>query len=351
MSDTDTLPVAAPVIANELTVILAPERDDGVQLGAPDLPKSTRDTVQRVVQHGLTLFVLLCVALMGFLFVGTDVMHSRYQRALHDTFVSMDQLQTLPGTSTYAESSTSSGASANGQITTQPAQSASPTQSPPPIPTGTPVALLKIPRIDVSEVVTEGTSSAQTLRGPGHLPATPLPGQLGNTVVIGRHSTGGSPFGSLGSLKPGEHFSFVVGSGTASYRVVSVRTYRASNMSIFATQRAAGKSINTATLVTSTSLLDSNRRLAVIGQLQGTPAGFTPGHVAPNDSDLGLALNSSGLLALAIALQLLLLASIGAVWLVKRWHRFAAWTVATPVVLCGTWLVFEQFAHILPSAL
>ena len=352
VSDTETLPVAAPVIANELTVVLAPERDSGVQLGTPDLPKSTRDTVYRVLQHGLTLFVLLCVALMGFLVVGTDLMHSRYQRQLLDKFRSADQLETLPPL-TPDGAAPSTGPGANGTVnSTGGFGSASTTNTAnTPIVTGTPIALLRIPRIHVSEVVAEGTNSAQTLHGPGHLPATPLPGQLGNAVVIGRHSTGGAPFGSLGSLKPGDHFSFVVYSGTVTYRVLSVRTYHASDMSIFGTQHAAGKSINTATLITSTSMFDSNRRLAVVGQLQGTPAGFTPGHIAPNDSDLGLALNHGGLVALAFALQLLLLASIGAVWLVKRWHRLAAWTVATPVVLCCTWLVFEQFAHILPSAL
>ncbi|HEY1737067.1 MAG TPA: class E sortase, partial [Acidimicrobiia bacterium] len=332
MSDTETLPVAAPVIANELTVILAPERERVVELGAPELPKSTRDTVKHVVQHGLTLFVLLCVALMGFLVVGTDLLHSRYQRALHDKFVSMDQLETLPGTSSYS----SAASPENGTIASAATGGTSRTSSNPTaqsIQTGTPIALLRIPRIHVDEVAAEGTASAQTLQGPGHLAATPLPGQLGNAVFIGRHSTGGAPFGHLGALKPGDHFSFVVGIGTVTYRVISVRTYPASNMSIFGTQHAGDRAINTATLATSTSLFDSNRRLAVIGALQGTPAGFTPGHVAPSDSDLGLALNRSGLVALAFALQLLLLASIGAAWLVKRWHRFAAWTVATPVVL------------------
>ena len=297
MSDTETLPVAAPVIANELTVVLAPDRDSGVQLGAPDLPKSTRDTVYRVLQHGLTLFVLLCVALMGFLVVGTDLMHSRYQRQLLDTFRSADQLETLPPL-TPNGAAPSTGPGANGTVnSTGGTGTAAASTTNAPVVTGTPIALLRIPRIHVSEVVAEGTNSAQTLRGPGHLPATPLPGQLGNAVVIGRHSTGGAPFGSLGSLKPGDHFSFVVYSGTVTYRVLSVRTYHASDMSIFGTQHAAGKNINTATLITSTSMFDSNRRLAVVGQLQGTPAGFTPGHIAPNDSDLGLALNHGGLVA------------------------------------------------------
>ncbi len=331
MSDTETIAPSAAVVADELAVVFADDRDQSVDLGAPDLPEPTRQAIHRVVQHGLTLFVALCVALLVFLFVGTDLMHSRYQRALRDKFRSLDQNFGLP------------------PVTTSDPRTGAVTVTP--IAAGTPVALLRIPRIHVSEVVAEGTGSEQTLQGPGHLAATPLPGQLGNTVIIGHHSIAGAPFGDIGSLKPGDHFSFVVSGGTVDYRVLSVGKRRASDTSVFATQRAGGKSINTATLVTSASMLDTSKRLVVVAQLQGTPAGFTPGHIAPSDSDLGLALNHGGLIPLAFALQLLLLASLGGVWLVKRWHRFAGWTLATPVVLCCAWLVFEQFTHILPSAL
>src|SRR5207237_128537 len=150
--------------------------------------QSARDGVPRIVANGLTLFVALCIGLGAFLFGGTALMHSRYQRALRNEFRRNDLNLTLPPT-TKTDST--------GAVSVLP------------IPSGTAVALLHIPRLGVNEVISEGTKSSNTLRGPGHLTATPLPGQLGNAVVIGRHSTGGAPFADLRALHPGDHFSFV----------------------------------------------------------------------------------------------------------------------------------------------
>jgi sortase A len=323
VSDTETL-TAAPLIADNLIVVVADANEP-----SPRMPEAVRDNVRRVVGTGLTVFVVLCLALGAFLFAGTALMHSRYQRALRDEFRSESQLLTLPGSATTSIQ--------NGNIV--------------PVPSGAALALLRIPRLGVDEVVSEGTKSSNTLRGPGHLPATPLPGQLGNAVVIGRHSLGGAPFGGIGSLHPGDRFSFATAGGIVNYEVMTVGTHRASDMSIFGTQKAGGRRLNTATLVTTTGAFDTDKRLVVVGELQGTPAGFTPGRIAPQPDELGLAPDNSALLPLVFMLQLLLMASIGAVWLTKRWHRYAAWIVSAPVLLCTAWLVFEQFTRLLPAAL
>ena len=336
MSDTETITPTAPLrIEEDAPLVIVEERPDRREVAVPDLPRSTRGTFSHVVQRGLTLFVALCVGLLVFLYFGTSFMHSRSQRALRDQFRSNSQNQALPGSSGSPYVSTDTTGA----------------QVEKPIPSGTAIAILHIPRIGVNEAVVEGTSSSDTLKGPGHLAASPLPGQLGNAVVLARHDTGGAPFHDIGSLKPGDHFSFDTAIGTVTYTVISVSTHPAADMSIFATQHLGAHNLDTATLVTTTGLLDSSHRRVVLGQLEGTPAGFTPGHVAPSTSDLGLAMNHDGLLALVLAMQLLLLASIGAVWLARRWHRHAAWTVATPLVLCCAWLVFEQFVRVLPSAL
>ena len=45
-------------------------------------------------------------------------------------------------------------------------------------------------------VVVEGTTSQSLVHGPGHISDTPLPGQTGNPVILGRSVTYGAPFRS-----------------------------------------------------------------------------------------------------------------------------------------------------------
>lgn len=50
-------------------------------------------------------------------------------------------------------------------------------------PPGTPVARVTIPRLRLDEVVVEGVNDDALAAGPGHMPATPLPGEPGNAVL------------------------------------------------------------------------------------------------------------------------------------------------------------------------
>ena len=68
---------------------------------------------------------------------------------------------------------------------------------------GAPVAVLGIPGIGITDmVVVEGTSPEELMAGPGHLRNTPLPGQLGLSVIFGRRVTFGAPFARLASSAP-----------------------------------------------------------------------------------------------------------------------------------------------------
>ncbi|MGH7720429.1 MAG: class D sortase, partial [Gemmatimonadaceae bacterium] len=51
-----------------------------------------------------------------------------------------------------------------------------------PVP-GAPVIRLRIPSIDLDEVVVEGVDNAQLNAGPGHLPGSVFPGDPGNSVI------------------------------------------------------------------------------------------------------------------------------------------------------------------------
>ncbi len=74
-----------------------------------------------------------------------------------------------------------------------------------PVVAGSPVALMSIPAIGLHDVVVvDGTTSGNLLDGPGHLRTTPLPGNVGTSLVMGRSTTYGAPFGEITSLVPGD---------------------------------------------------------------------------------------------------------------------------------------------------
>jgi LPXTG-site transpeptidase (sortase) family protein len=88
---------------------------------------------------------------------------------------------------------------------------------------GAPVALLRIPALGLKEVVGEGTTSGVLMSGPGHRRDTPLPGQAGTSVIMGRQWGYGSPFNDLHQLPLGTEIRLTTGQGTATYKVSSIR--------------------------------------------------------------------------------------------------------------------------------
>lgn len=88
---------------------------------------------------------------------------------------------------------------------------------------GTPVAVLSIPRLHLTEVVFEGTSGGVLENGPGHRRDTVLPGQAGSSVIMGRSGMYGGPFAGLATLVPDDTFTVTTGQGVHHYRVLDVR--------------------------------------------------------------------------------------------------------------------------------
>jgi sortase A len=75
---------------------------------------------------------------------------------------------------------------------------------------GQPLATLTIPRFgdDWSWVVVEGTGEAELAQGPGHYPATPLPGERGNVGVAAHRAGHGDPFLDFDTLQVGDEVRF-----------------------------------------------------------------------------------------------------------------------------------------------
>ncbi|NUQ97592.1 MAG: sortase [Streptomyces sp.] len=214
---------------------------------------------------------------------------------------------------------------------------------------GTPVALIDLPKLGLSQVVLEGTDSSVTTDGPGHRRDTPMPGQAGTSVLMGRAAAYGGPFGTLSQLATGDTFTVITGQGKAKYQVIDVR--RAGDPA--PTALAPGKS--RIVLITSTGpdFMPSGV-LRVDADLVSTPfqtpsavirAGTLP------DSEEPLARPSGVPWPLVMWLQALLLAAVAAVWAWHRWGRHQTWIVFAPVVAVLGLQVATRTTELLPNLL
>lgn len=84
---------------------------------------------------------------------------------------------------------------------------------------GEELAFLRIPKIDVDEVLFEGVDRETLKSGPGHMDGTPIPGQPGNAVVSGHRTTYGSPFFDFHLLEPGDRIEVETSIGEHIYEI------------------------------------------------------------------------------------------------------------------------------------
>ncbi len=88
---------------------------------------------------------------------------------------------------------------------------------------GDPLGRILMPRIGVSEVFVEGTGTADLRKGPGHYPATPLPGLRGTVGIAGHRTTYGAPFHDIDDLRQGDRIELAMPYGRFTYRVERTR--------------------------------------------------------------------------------------------------------------------------------
>jgi sortase A len=88
---------------------------------------------------------------------------------------------------------------------------------------GDAVGRLRMPTLDRSYVVVEGTDLTTLRKGPGHYPKTPLPGEGGTVGVAGHRTTYGAPFRTVDKLKAGDELQMDMPYGRFFYRVDKVQ--------------------------------------------------------------------------------------------------------------------------------
>jgi len=295
---------------------------------------------------------------------GTGLAEARSQRELKKEF-ERSLAESAPPTTTSTTPNTTAPTAPGG--TTVPTTTAAPDLAPPPAPAGDAVAIIKIPKLDVEKTVVQGVSLGVLKRGPGHYPTTPMPGQPGNAAIAGHRTTYGAPFFRLNELDAGDPILVTTRQGRFRYEVTEKRIVRPSETGVLAPTKD-----NRLTLTTCNPRFSAAQRLVVIAVLKGeaaepppvpttAPPVTTPGATttsttqAPSLTDFETAegVGLSGRNAAngpAVAWGLAAAAVWLLIWLAgRRWRRWPAYLVGTPVFAVVLFVFFENFSRLLPS--
>lgn len=144
---------------------------------------------------------------------------------------------------------------------------------------GDPVFVMKIPAIDLNQVVVEGVGTEDLKKGPGHYPSCragferPLctefeevwPGEEGRVILSGHRTTYGAPFFDLDKLKPGDEIITQTKWGEFTYEVTETRIVQPDSLAI-AIQSDAAEIV----LTTCNPKYSAAQRLIVFGRLVTT---------------------------------------------------------------------------------
>ena len=192
---------------------------------------------------------LLLLAFVAYQLWGTGILEARAQRELRHRFDEMLSSTVPPASKSPGRESRRprTAAPVVGPATgTIPLRLPQATEPPPTVPTpdepsshpeikdGDPVARLQIPAIGLDNVVVSGVFSGDLRRGPGHYPATPLPGEVGNAGIAGHRTTYGAPFSDLDKLQPGDEIIVTTTAGRFRYVVVGTKIVEPSDASVLA---------------------------------------------------------------------------------------------------------------------
>jgi sortase A len=191
---------------------------------------------------------------------------------------------------------------------------------------GQALAVLQIPRINVNLVVVEGDGPTQLRGGPGHRIGTPLPGQVGNSLIFGHRSGWGAPFSKLAQLHAGDQI------------VLQPRTQQPISFKVLSVSRVGGGDVrplaasddHRVTLVTGTGGGFSGERL-VVAAVSGDPGKLS----APKRGLRATTRHGPVILNATVGVFLLLVAAsvLALRWLRPRHKTATTALVVTPLAL------------------
>lgn len=193
---------------------------------------------------------------------------------------------------------------------------------------GSAVAFVRIPSLGVSQVVAEGSASRVTQNGPGHVPGSSLPGQAGESVILGRRTTFGAPFYSVPNLKVGDTILVTTIEGTSKYKVFSA------NLDSLPANRLVLRTSNPPVL----SLGSKD----VYAELQGLPFVPTPKN-SPREP------HQSPWSFVIVALQLVGLSFVAMRFVSLRFSGTVTWLLCSPLLFGSILALALAVNSLLPS--
>ena len=159
----------------------------------------------RGLEWGLLLVAVLCLGAWGWAWLDAKYTQARDSQILDDARSNAAGAAARPAQETD-------------RLDTFQPRSANEPEAParPPLPEGSLVGRIAIPRLDVSTIVLEGVDETTLRRGAGHIPETALPGDRGN-VGIAAHRD--SFFRALKDIRKNDIVRLETLEGTYRYRV------------------------------------------------------------------------------------------------------------------------------------
>jgi sortase A len=217
---------------------------------------------------------------------------------------------------------------------------------------GKPVGVIRIPIININQVVVEGTKTQDLRKGPGHYTGTPLPGQAGNSAIAGHRTTYGHPFYNLNVLKKGDPIVLTTFQGIFVYDTIRSQVVSPSDGQIL--KNAFGAYL---TLTTCNPRFSASSRLVVTAKLAHSQlfpnSGLPPGTPGTPQSD-NLAGDSDGQLLSAVLWGVVVAVAGGIVLLLahrfrrRRWFIYLVGTLGLLVLL---YFFFTAISPLLPASL
>ncbi|MEY2421401.1 MAG: sortase [Acidimicrobiaceae bacterium] len=281
---------------------------------------------------------------------GTGIREAQAQDALEREFnQKVAQANGADGATVGSSSSTTSTSSGTATTETLPVTTAPALAAPP---EGEALGKIEIPKIGLSAFVIEGVSDSDLHNGPGHYPATPLPGQQGNAAIAGHRTTYGAPFASIDELVPGDTITVTTLQGTFTYAVTRQEDGSGHIIvppsAVEVLNEVPGK--NLLTLTACHPKYSASKRIIVVGELQGEPKPALPRAADVPKPDLQ-GLSGKGAPKLPAILYGLLCAAIWiAAWRIgKLWRKWPSYLIGLPIFLVALFFFFENFSRLLPS--
>lgn len=215
-------------------------------------------------------------------------------------------------------------------------------------PPGSPVAILRIPRIGLEEVVVEGTAPGDLFAGPGHRRDTVLPGQVGTSAVYGRAATYGAPFAGLADVRAGDVVDVTMAQGELELAVIGIR--RAGDPLPQPREQGAAR----ITLVTAEGAgrlagFRPGETLYVDAEAKKgfpSPGGYSP---AVPTSEEAMARGTESLPTVCLGLGLLIALTLGVIAARLRWSLGLVWVVAAPVAIALAWFTTDAAMRLFPN--